>query len=127
VGEDEGLKPIEGNNRLNIETLIAMNFIKHHPPMQYRLKLNVPILLLLPNPSRTSIEMEANLLYVDDDQVHEEQNPVEGAHMHQDEGEDANLHHEEEHHDHEAVELNEDQRWAWIHNEVERMSTEQQK
>ena len=74
MGENEGVNPIEGNNRLNIESLTAMNFIKHHPPMQYSLKLNVPILILLPNPSRTSIEVEANLLYVDDHQVHEENN-----------------------------------------------------
>lgn len=44
VGEDKGINPIEGNNRLNIETLISMNFIKHHPPMTYALKLNVPLL-----------------------------------------------------------------------------------
>jgi hypothetical protein len=67
VGEDEGINPIEGNNRLNIETLISMNFIKHRPPMQYALKLNVPILFLLPNPSRTNTEVEDNLMYVDDD------------------------------------------------------------
>jgi hypothetical protein len=95
VGEDEGIKPIEGNNRLNIETLISMSFIKPRPPMQYALKLNVPILLLIPNPSRTNAEMEANLLYVDDVQVHEEQNL--------DEGEGAHLHHEEKHHDQEAM------------------------
>jgi gluconate kinase len=67
------------------------------------------------------------LLYDDDVQVLEEQDEGEGAHMHHDEGEGANLHHEEEHHNHEAGELNENQRWAWIHNEVERMSTEQQR
>jgi len=32
VGEDQGLNRIEGNNTLNIETLIVMNFIKPHPP-----------------------------------------------------------------------------------------------
>jgi hypothetical protein len=99
LDEDEGIKPIEGNNRLNMETLISMNFIKHRPPIHYQLKLNVPILFLLPNPSRTTIEVEENLLYGDDVQILEE-------HDH-DEGEGANLHHEEEHHDHEAGELNE--------------------
>jgi hypothetical protein len=69
VGEDEGIKPIEGNNRLNRETLIAMNFIKHRPPLHYQLKLNVPIMFLLPNPSRTTTEVEENLLHVDDVQV----------------------------------------------------------
>jgi hypothetical protein len=119
VGEDEGIKPIEGNNRLNIDTFIAMNFIKHQPPMQYSLKLNVSILILLPNPSRTSIEVEANLLYVDDDQVHEEQNL--------NEGEGANLHHEGEHHDQDTGELNDNERWAWMQTEIERISTEQQR
>jgi hypothetical protein len=95
VGEDEGIKPIEGNNMLNIETLISMNFIKHRPPIHYQLKLNVPILFLLPNPSRTTTEVEENLLYVDGDQVHEEQDhdEGEGANLHHDVGEGANLHH----------------------------------
>jgi len=31
VGEDQGLNRIEGNNRLNIKILIAMNFIKPNP------------------------------------------------------------------------------------------------
>ena len=46
--------------------------------------------------------------------------------MHHDEGDGANLH-QEGHHGHEAGELNENQRWTWIHNEIERMSTEQQR
>jgi hypothetical protein len=101
MGEDEGIKPIEGNNRLNIDTLISMNFIKHRPPMQYQLKLNVPILFLLPNLSWTNTEVEENLMYVDDVQVHEEQNlnEGEGAHLHHDEEGGAHLHHDEEHHD----------------------------
>jgi len=49
VREDQGLNRIEGNNRLNIETLIAMNFIKPHPPdnMSYELQLNVPLCLII--------------------------------------------------------------------------------
>jgi hypothetical protein len=127
VSEDEGIKRIEGNNRLNIETLIAMNFIKPRPPLHHQFKLNMPIMFLLPNPSRTTTEMEANLLYVDDVQVLGEQDDEDGANLHHDVGEGANLHQEEEHHDHEAGELNENQRWAWMHNEIERMSTEQQR
>jgi len=48
VGEDQGLNRIKGNNRLNIETLVAMNFIKPHPPdnMTYELQLNVPLCFL---------------------------------------------------------------------------------
>ena len=64
VGEDQGLNRIEGNNKLNIDTLVAMNFIKPHPPdnMSYELQLNVPLcLIILPHPSRTNTEVEENL------------------------------------------------------------------
>jgi len=60
MGEDQGINRIEGNNRLNIDTINSMNFIKPHPPdnMTYELKLNVPLcLIILPNPSRTNTEM----------------------------------------------------------------------
>ena len=63
-------------------------------------------LIILPNPSRTNTEVEENLLYVGDDpQVHEE------------------------HHDYDAGEhYNEDNnRWAWMQTEVQRISTEQQR
>ena len=116
VGEEDGINPIEGNNRLNIETLVAMNFIKIHPPMTYALQLRIPLLFLLPNPSRTNPEVEENLLYVGDGlQVHEEHNQgdEEGAHMH----------HEEEPHDHN----DNNERWAWMQTEVQRISTEQQR
>jgi len=120
VGEDQGLNRIEGNNRLNIETLIAMNFIKPHPPdnMSYELQLNVPLyLIILPNPSRINTEVEENLLYVGDDpQVHEE---------HEEKG--ANWHQDEEHHDYEAEGHYNDERWAWMQTEVQRISTEQQR
>jgi len=114
VSEEEGINQIEGNNKLNIETLISMKFIKHRPPLKYALTLNVPIEFLLPNPSRTNTEMEENWLYVDNVQVHEEQNV--------DEGEGANLHQEGEHHDQE-----DNERWAWMQTEIERISTEQQR
>ena len=111
-----------------MDTLIAMNFIKPRPPTHYQLKLNVPILFLLPNPSRTTTEVEENWLYVDDVQVLGEQDydEGEGANLHHDVGGSANLH-QEEHHGHDNDNLNEDQRWAWIPIEVERMSTEQQR
>jgi len=69
LGENKGINRIEGNNRLNIETLIAMNFIKPHPPanITFELQLNVPMcLIILPNPSRTNTEVEENLMYVSD-------------------------------------------------------------
>ena len=107
VGEDNGINPIEGNNRLTIETLISMNFIKPHPPanITYELRLNIPLLFILPNPSRTNTGVEANLLYVGVDlQVHKEHN------LSEEEG--ANLHQDEEHHDYEAGGHSNDERWA---------------
>jgi hypothetical protein len=79
---------MRGSNKFRetIDTLIAINFIKPRPPLHHQLKFNVPIMFLLPNPSRTSTEVEANLLYVDDVQVLSEQDD--------DEGDDANLHHD---------------------------------
>jgi len=43
VVEEKGNR-IEGNNRLDIDTLISMFFIKPHPPdnMTYELRLNMP-------------------------------------------------------------------------------------
>jgi len=102
-----------------------MNFIKPHPPanITFELQLYVPLcLIILPNPSRTNTKVEENLLYVGDaPQVHEEHNVVEE--------EGANLHHHEEHHDYDAGEnYNENNnRWAWMQTEVERISTEQQR
>ena len=125
MGENQGINRIEGNNRLNIETLIAMNFIKPHPldNLTFELQLNVPwCLIILPNPSRTKTEVEENLMYVGDaPQVQEEHNVVEE--------EGANLHHDEEHHHYNAGEHyhEENNRWAWMQTEVERISTEQQR
>ncbi|KEH38107.1 hypothetical protein MTR_2g461420 [Medicago truncatula] len=85
--------------------------------MTYTLKLNVPILIILPNPSRTNTEVEENLIYVGEgSQVHEEHNvgEEEGAH----------LHHDEEQHDHDAGGNNENERWAWIHTEQQRQGIE---
>ena len=118
VGEDQGINNIEGNNRLNIKTLI--NFIKHRPPMTYTLKLNVPTLFILPNPSWTKTEVEENLLYVGD-------GPQENEDHNQGEEEGENLHHDEEYHDHDAGGNFENERWAWMQTEVERISTEQQR
>jgi hypothetical protein len=124
VGEDQGINQIDGNNKLNIDTLVAMNFIKPHPPdnMTYELKLNVHLLFILPNPSRTDIRVKENMLYVGDDpQVQEEHNVVEeeGAHLQDD----------VEHHEHEfGGHYNENNdRWAWMQTEVQRISTEQQR
>jgi len=52
VGEDKGINRIEGNNKLNIDTLTAMFMIKPQPGrITFELKLNTPhILFVLPNP-----------------------------------------------------------------------------
>jgi hypothetical protein len=47
--------------------------------------------------------------------------------LHHDAEEGANLHHEERHHDQEVDELNNNERWAWMQTEVERISIEQQR
>jgi len=121
VGEDKWINPIEGNNRLNIDTLISMNFIKPHPPanITYELKLNVPLLFILPNPSRTDTGVEENLLYVG---VHPQ---VQEEHLGEEEG--ANLHDDEVHHEQEVGGHYDDERWTWIQTEVQRISTEQQR
>jgi len=75
---------------------------------------------ILPNPSRTNTEVEENLFYVGDDpQVHEEHALAEE--------EGANLHQDEEHHDYEAEGHYNEDRWAWMQTEVQRISTEQQR
>jgi len=64
--------------------------------------------------------VEENLLYVGDDpQVHEEHT------LGEEEG--ANLHQDEEHHDYGAGGHYNDERWAWMQTEVQRISTEQQR
>jgi len=102
VGEEKGINRINGNNRLDIDTLIAMTFIKPHPPdnMTYELKLNVPLcLFILPNPPRTDTRVEENLLYFGVNQVQE------GHGNDGDDGEEesAHLHHE---------------RWTWMQTKV---------
>jgi len=123
MSEDQRINRIEGNNRLNIDTLIAMNFIKPHPPdnMTFELELHVPLcLIILPNPSQTNTEVEENLLYIGDDpHVHEEHR------VDKEEGE--NLHHDGEQHDHKVSGKFDDDRWAWMQAEVQRISTEQQR
>ena len=60
------------------------------------------------------------MLYVGVDlQVHKEHN------LGEEEG--ANLHLDEEHHDYEAGGHSNYERWAWMQNEIERISTEQQR
>jgi len=121
VGEDKGIHPIEGINRLNIDTFIVMNFIKPHLPanITYELKLNVPLLFILSNPSRADTGVDENLLYIGvDPQVQEE-------HVGEEEG--AHLHDDEVHHNHEVGGQYDNDRWAWLQTEVQRISIEQQR
>ena len=55
VGENKGINRIEGTNRLDIDTLIAMHMIKPQPGrITFELILSTShILFVLPNPPRT--------------------------------------------------------------------------
>jgi len=99
VGENKGINRIEGNNKLDIDTLTAMFMIKPQPGrITFELKLNAPhILFVLPNPPRTDPKVEENLLYFGVDQ----QVP-----------EDHDIGHEDAEHMQEETFDNE--RWAWM-------------
>jgi hypothetical protein len=98
-----------------------MYIIKPHPPdnMIYELKLNVPLFLfILPNPPQTDTRVEENLLYFGVNQVQESHGDEEeeGGHLHDDP-----MHHEQEAGEHD------NDRWAWMQTEIQRISTEQQR
>jgi hypothetical protein len=67
VDEERGLNKIEGNNRMDLDTLTTMFFIKPYGPPQnytYELKVNrAQCLVILLNPARTDTEVKENLLY----------------------------------------------------------------
>jgi len=110
----KGINRIAGNIYLDLETLTNMSFIRNHGPShnyQYVWKVNNDnCLIILPNP-----EVVENLLYVGiNPQVHDDGGNEEEV------GE--NLHHEQE----TSVNYN-DERWAWMQTEVQRISTEQQR
>jgi len=95
-----------------------MAFLRTHGPThnyQYVWKVNrANCLVILPNPDITNPEVVENLLYVRTNrQVHNDGDEEEvGAH----------LHHEEE-----ASGSSNDEWWAWMQTEVQRISTEQQR
>jgi len=75
-------------------------------------------LIILPNPDITNLEVVENLLYVDTKpQVQDD-----GDDGGDEEGKGAHLHHEQE-----VGEHYDDERWAWMQTEVQRISTEQQR
>jgi len=119
-----GINKIEGNIRLNLDTLTSMLIIRPYGPSHYyQYELRLPranFLFILLNLTRTDPGVEENLLYigtnphVQDDGGNEEE---EGAHLHDDP-----VHHEQE----VGGQYN-DERWAWMQTEIQRISTEQQR
>jgi len=121
VNMSKGINRIEGNYYLDLDTLTTMYFIRTHVPshnFQYKWRLNrVNCLIILPNPDITNPEVVENLLYVGTNpQVHSD-----GDDGGDEEEVGANLHHEQE-----AGGSYNDERWAWMQTEVQRISTEQQ-
>jgi len=118
VGEESGINKIEGNIRLNLETIASMFFLKRYGyshNFQYKWKVNGDnCLIIQPNPNITNPEVMENLLYVGPNpQVQDD-----GDDGGDEEEEGAHLHHEQEaggHYD--------DERWAWIQTEIQRIST----
>jgi len=121
VNMSKGINRIEGNYYLDLDTLTTMYFIRTHVPshnFQYKWRLNrVNCLIILPNPDITNPEVVENLLYVGTNpQVHSD-----GDDGGDEEEVGANLHHEQE-----AGGSYNDEQWAWMQTEVQRISTEQQ-
>jgi len=122
VSEENEINKIEGNIRLNLDTLTSMFFLKPYGlshKYQYEWKVNrANCLIILPNPDITNLEVVENLLYVGTNpQVHDD-----GDDGGDEEEVGAHLHHEQEAGGH----FN-DERWAWMQTEVQRISTKQQK
>ena len=122
VSEENEINKIEGKIRLNLDTLTSMFFLKPYGlshKYQYEWKVNRDnCLIILPNPDVTNPEVVENLLYVGTNpQVHDDAD--DGG---DEEEEGALLHHE-----HEAGGHYNDERWAWMQTEVQRISTEQQR
>jgi len=95
-----------------------MSFIRTRVPshnFQYEWRVNgANCLIILPNPDITNPEMVENLFYVGTNpQVHNDGGDEEEV--------GANLHHEQE-----AGGNYNDEWWAWMQTEVQRISTEQQ-
>ena len=118
VSLNQGIKRIEGNNYLDLDTLTTMSFLKTHGPThnyqhEWRI-IRANCLIILPNQIITNLEVVENFLYVGTNpQVHNDGDEEEVG---------ANLHHEQE----AGVNYN-DERWAWMQTELQRLSTKQQR
>jgi len=102
-----------------------MFFIKPYgPPQNYTYELRVnkaQCLIILPNPARTHMGVAENFLYVGANlQVQED-------HGHDEEEEARHLQDNPVHHDQEVGGQYDDDRWAWVQTEIQRISTEQQR
>jgi hypothetical protein len=122
VGEEaSGINKIEGNIRLNLDTLTSMFFLKPYGQChnyQYEWKVNkANCLIILPNPDITNPEVVENLLSVGTNP--HVQNDGDGG---DEEEEGAHLHHEQE-----AGGNYDDEWWVWMQTEVQRISIEQQR
>jgi len=122
VGEESGVNMIEDNIYLNLDTLTSMFFNKRHGythNLHFEWKVNkANCLIILPNPDITNPEEVENLLYVGTNpQVHDD-----GDDVGDEDEEGPHLHHEQE-----AGGSYNDERWAWMQTEVQRISTEQQR
>jgi len=125
VGEERGINRIEGNNRLDIETLGTMFFVRPYGPahaLTYELRvIKAQSLIILPNLARTDTGVAENLLYV-----------VANPHVQEDHGGDedeegGHLQDDPVQHDQEAGGQYDNDRWAWMQTEIQRMSTKQQR
>jgi hypothetical protein len=95
VGEENGINRIEENNKIDLDTLTTMLFIRpYDQPQNYQYELRMTrskCLIILPNPARSDTGVVENLLYVgtnphvqeyhDDDSDDEDEG---GAHLHDD-------------------------------------------
>jgi len=131
VGEESGINRIEKNNRLDLDTLTTMFLIRPcGPPQNYQYELKIPraqCLIILPNPTITNPEVVENLFYVGtipqvqndgDDGGDEDEDEDEGG---------THLHYDPVRHDHETGGQYDNDRWTWMQNEIQRISTEQQR
>ena len=113
VGEESGLNKIEGNNRLDIDTLTSMLIIRPYGPphrYQYELRLNrAQCLIILPNPARTDMWVVENLFYVRTNPHVQEDHGEDG-----DEEEEAGAHLHDDLVHHETGGQYDDDRWSWM-------------
>jgi len=116
IGIKRGINRIEGNHRLDLETLILMFFVRHYgEPCQrtYELRVNMTqTFIILANPDRTNTRVAENLLYVVNNpqvpQDHGDDEKVEGGDLNDDAVQQ----------DQETSGQFDNDRWAWMETEI---------